>query len=73
MSLGKLLCRDVVIIFLPRFNSKNFDLVILENYIAQYASFRGYKMKCLNKGPLIPHMKITDPRSKASLVFKGKH
>ena len=55
-----------------RFNSKNFDLVVLENSISQYAANRELKMKTLNRGPLIPHMKLTDPKKKVSLVFKGK-
>ena len=57
--------------FLLRFNSKNFDLVVLENSISHYAANKELRMKTLNKGPLIPHMELTDPKTKLSLVFKG--
>lgn len=54
-----------------RFNSKNFDIVVLENSISHYAASRELKMSTLNKGPVIPHMKLIDPKSKVALVFKG--
>ena len=44
---------------------------MLENSISRYAAFNNFRMKTLNKGPVIPHMKLTDPKTKVSLVFKG--
>ena len=54
-----------------RFNSKNFDLVVLENAVSQYAASRELKMSTLNRGPIIPHMRLKDPKTKVALVFKG--
>jgi hypothetical protein len=72
MSLGMYKNFTSILIFLFRFNSKNFDIVVLENSISNYAANKELKMKTLNKGPLIPHMKLTNPKTKVSLVFKGE-